>query len=1290
MPIQSTIGLRLRVRTFCLCALALAGWVVGGQPVAAADFNVNSVADKVDAAPGDGKCSTGGLVDGKTPECTLRAAIDEINALSKSNPTKTYSIALPAGTYFLTASETCVYQEPGDPNLLSRTTTSFCINGNLTLTGDDASTSIIDGGLASRIFVIGRSSVVAVNQVTLQNAVPLGDGFDGGGAAFNNEGTLSLASDVFTQNQAGVLGAVIYNAAKLVVDNCVFDGNVGSAIASSTFDGLNDTSINASYFHNNTAEQGPAVFAFDGARLQISNSTMTANTAEGNGIVFTDNTPTTITNTTVSFNTIQNTGALVSAGDATMTLNNDTIYGNAATNVIGGLYLNTGRAVVSNSIIYGNGEVDCAVASLIDLGHNIIGAVIINTVNVCKTGNLTVVGVDPRLGPLQLDGGAIATQNPLAGSPAINKGSASVPGGDAAGTCAALDERGTARGQSGPCTIGAAEALHGLHVANILPNRGGAGGTVTVTVNGSGFVPGSTLTLRKGVAGLTPTQTNVSVDATSIIATFNLAAAPLGSYDVVVKTPTASTTLPGAFAIQNVTVPNLFAYVTGETAGREGQPNFFTLVYGNTGNVDAYLVPATLSLPGSFVTSIGQIASPPAATGQIIHDWSNAPIQVTPYSVGGSTNVPLIIPVIPAGSQGALLFSTAPPIGADLTVPYNLYASLGDPYGTESGGQLSAASLAQFVAGAQSYAQTKLGVLLTAAQISKMSDYAAGQLANVVDSGEQALLQTQGGQPIFYSNSQLVIDVAAYGASIPASVSGVKSRKALALVVPADEPANPAPQSPVIYCTGQAMLPGSVCIPKDTVAPHLDPKKNDGFIDPGDCAMELHHHISDDGKLCVPDNKKGCGFLPNPFVPSNPFCGTFKIRASLDPNQKTGPLGLGDAHYVSAANSFYYQIEFENSPSATGAAQTVVVTDPLDLMRFDVSTLQLGPISFGPYVVTPPPGLTRYATALDLRPAQNVIVSIGASLNKSTGSLTWRFTSLDPGTMQLTTDADAGFLPPDTAPPAGIGHVAFTVSPLTNVKDGQICNTASIVFDTNAAISTAPFCNVKDTSAPVSHVLPLAASTKNPNFTLSWTGTDVDSGILGYSVYVSDNAGPFHLLTTTTATSTAFTGQGGHQYGFYSIATDRLGNVEGAKTVAEATTTLGTIAGVVVPNVVGSAEAAAAIAITGDGLMVGTVTTQSSATIAVGIVISESPSAGTSAPAKAAVNLVVSSGRPFGDLNGDGVVNCADLAIIKASFGKKAGQAGFDVRADMNGDGVVNIVDLSTEARLMPAGTVCK
>ena len=60
-----------------------------------------------------------------------------------------------------------------------------------------------------------------------------------------------------------------------------------------------------------------------------------------------------------------------------------------------------------------------------------------------------------------------------------------------------------------------------------------------------------------------------------------------------------------------------------------------------------------------------------------------------------------------------------------------------------------------------------------------------------------------------------------------------------------------------------------------------------------------------------------------------------------------------------------------------------------------------------------------------------------------------------------------------------------------------------------------------------------------------------------------------------------------------------------------------------------------------------------------------------------------------GDLNGDGKVDCSDLAVVRASFGRRTGQTGFDARADTNADGVVNIRDLSMVARQLPAGTRC-
>jgi hypothetical protein len=202
--------------------------------------------------------------------------------------------------------------------------------------------------------------------------------------------------------------------------------------------------------------------------------------------------------------------------------------------------------------------------------------------------------------------------------------------------------------------------------------------------------------------------------------------------------------------------------------------------------------------------------------------------------------------------------------------------------------------------------------------------------------------------------------------------------------------------------------------------------------------------------------------------------------------------------------------------------------------------------------------VTSYAGSVDMRPAQNIIVYVTATLNTATGVATWNFTSLDPATMLLTTDPTAGFLPPDTTPPVGIGHVAFTINPLNTVADAAaICNTATVVFDTNSPINTAQYCNTKDVSPPTSMVQALPASEPTSTFTVSWSGSDAGSGVATYTVYVSDNRGAFAAWqTATTATSGSYTGKAEHTYGFYSIATDMVGNTEVAKTQAEATTTV--------------------------------------------------------------------------------------------------------------------------------------
>lgn len=60
-----------------------------------------------------------------------------------------------------------------------------------------------------------------------------------------------------------------------------------------------------------------------------------------------------------------------------------------------------------------------------------------------------------------------------------------------------------------------------------------------------------------------------------------------------------------------------------------------------------------------------------------------------------------------------------------------------------------------------------------------------------------------------------------------------------------------------------------------------------------------------------------------------------------------------------------------------------------------------------------------------------------------------------------------------------------------------------------------------------------------------------------------------------------------------------------------------------------------------------------------------------------------------GDVNRDGRVDCDDLGLVKASFGKRAGQPAFNPTVDIDINGIVDARDLAQVARQVPVGTIC-
>ena len=276
-----------------------------------------------------------------------------------------------------------------------------------------------------------------------------------------------------------------------------------------------------------------------------------------------------------------------------------------------------------------------------------------------------------------------------------------------------------------------------------------------------------------------------------------------------------------------------------------------------------------------------------------------------------------------------------------------------------------------------------------------------------------------------------------------------------------------------------------------------------------------------------------------------------------------------------------YTVIFENDPTyATAAAQQVIVTQALS-PNLDWSTFQLGDIRFGSVDISVPSGLQAYETEVMYTNLDGtaLLVDISAGLDLQTGIVTWTFRSIDPATGLTPEDPLAGFLPPDNSSHIGEGSVEYTVQPKSSVSTGTTINQqASVVFDVNAAIKTNTAVNTIDANPPSSSVAALPATTTTPSFTVSWSGSDgAGPGIADYNVYVSDDGGAFTLFQTdTTATSATFTGQVGHAYAFYSVATDHVGLTQATPAGAQATTRI-----VVLPAVLQFAAAQFAANVTG-------------------------------------------------------------------------------------------------------------
>lgn len=261
-----------------LLLLSMAALAAGPGPVLvahAATFTVNSTADAVDTAPGDGVCATAG------GQCTLRAAIQEANALAGAD-----TIILPGGTYSLTI--------PGTGENLAATG-DLDITDDLTITGAGAASTLINGNGIDRGLDIFAN--VAISGVTIQNG-NAGAGTLGGG--IRNSGTLMLTDVTISGNTASTFGGGIANAGTLILTNVTISTNTTGRDGGGLFNSFeaSATLTNVTLSTNTAGSRGGGVFNI--GTLDLTNTTLSTNTASFGGGLLNNGGSVTLKNTIVA------------------------------------------------------------------------------------------------------------------------------------------------------------------------------------------------------------------------------------------------------------------------------------------------------------------------------------------------------------------------------------------------------------------------------------------------------------------------------------------------------------------------------------------------------------------------------------------------------------------------------------------------------------------------------------------------------------------------------------------------------------------------------------------------------------------------------------------------------------------------------------------------------------------------------------------------------------------------------------------------------------------------------
>ncbi len=137
-----------------------------------------------------------------------------------------------------------------------------------------------------------------------------------------------------------------------------------------------------------------------------------------------------------------------------------------------------------------------------------------------------------------------------------------------------------------------------LEITSVTKDQGGDGRWVTVTITGADFSEDATLKLsRPGIAEFAPTRMQV-IDATKIVAIFDLTGAPLGLYDVIVTNPDGAKAIePYRYLVERAVEQEVTVGLGGPRVVPVGSAGTYAVTLQSLTNVDTPYVRYTFGIP---------------------------------------------------------------------------------------------------------------------------------------------------------------------------------------------------------------------------------------------------------------------------------------------------------------------------------------------------------------------------------------------------------------------------------------------------------------------------------------------------------------------------------------------------------------------------------------------------------------------------------------------------------------------------------------------------------------------